>query len=749
MHGVECVGMVTLTRAKKSCLVMSVWLLAAIMLLVQVASAAGTTHQLKSRLGCVPFVARSIEAMSFTEYLTTVLLNELERSGAFEVVERKRLESAMDMEGVRSDALGQDQLQRLGGRLGVDFLVSGSVSSQPQGMIIEITVLNVRGQRVVLTESLRMGESDVARVLQELAIRIRDAAKASAVPAAGAVMQKPLSPAVGLEAAGSTNRIRLRWKHPEPGRVIGYMVLRGVGLQGPFNSVGTVTDPGYSDEQLRLNETYFYKIVTVGQGGVVSEPTAVVQGATSVAPAVPIFMNAEPVLGGAVLTWRQRPCAGGDERTLPKGVRIYRRTSQEKEFVPITRVINDSCSFQDQGLADGTTYLYTMTAFNQAEAESEQSVQLSVTTPPVTSGLTAVSAKVRRVPLTWQMHPFTGVSGYKILRGAVKDGPYQEISSIADRLQTSYLDTGLSDKTTYWYRVVAKSKEQGTGGASSEVSATTRDVPPTPVKLLAGQGEPRRVTLTWESHAAPDDELRGYYLYRGEPGQDKLAKIAELSADTRSYRDGEEPLKDATSYSYAIASFNAGGAVSAMSVRTSATTKAVPTAPQGVTAVSGELRRITLSWKKNPEADIAEYAVFRQQGDSDFRPLKRTVETTLRDLDLQDGASYHYRVQAIDRDGLMSRFSDQVKGTTKAIPAPVEGLHLKDKTIRLVGWQKSAQTDVVRYHIYKKSFLGGQKLTTVEVPEWRCTEAGRFELYVTAVDRDGLESEPSAVLAVE
>jgi len=125
------------------------------------------------------------------------------------------------------------------------------------------------------------------------------------------------------------------------------------------------------------------------------------------------------------------------------------------------------------------------------------------------------------------------------------------------------------------------------------------------------------------------------------------------------------------------------------------------------------------------------------------------VETTLGDVDLKDGASYRYRVQAVDRDGLMSQYSEPVKGTTKALPTPVEGLHLKDKSVRLVGWQKSAQTDVLRYHVYKKSFLGGQKLTTVEVPEWRCSEPGRLELYVTAVDSDGLESEPSVVLAVE
>lgn len=742
--------MVILNRVEKCCLIAGVWLCAVITLFVSVTPVLAADHLLKSRLGCVPFVAGNIEAMAFTEYLTTVLLNELERTGAFEVSERKSLEAAMDLEGVRSDSLGQEQLQRLGTRLGVDFLVSGNVSSQPQGMLIEVRVLGLRGQRVILTEKQRMNESEMSRSLQELALRIRDAARGGATaPLAGSVPTKPLAPAAGLEAAGSTNAIRLRWNHSEPTRVVGYMVLRGTGPQGPFNSVSTVTEAVYADEQLRLNETYYYQIVAVGQGGAVSEPTVAVRGATSVAPAVPTFMNVEPILGGAVLSWRQRPCSAGDERIQPKGVRIYRRASAGKEFAPISRVSDEVPSFRDQGLADGSTYVYTMTAYNQAGAESEQSVQLSVTTPPLTSGLAAVGSKVRRVPLSWQVHPFAGVSGYRVLRATVKEGPYQEVAVINDRLQTSHLDTGLGDKTSYWYRIAAISKEQGTGGASGEVPATTRDVPPTPLKFTAGQGEPRRVTLTWESNAVPDDELKGFYLYRGDAGQEKKIRIAELSADKRSYRDAEDPLKDAASYVYQIVSFNTGGAVSVQSAVATAVTKAVPKSPHGVTAASGEPRRVSLRWQKNVEADIAEYAVFRQYGDSDFKELKRTADAVLVDTELKDGATYQYRVQVLDRDGLVSQLSAPVKATTKALPPAVNSLQLKDKSARLVSWQKSAQADIKRYHIYKKGFLGGQKLTSVEGTEWRISEPGKLELYLTAEDNDGLESEPSGLLMVE
>ncbi len=735
---------------KKAIRIVRTPLVIAVLLFATVSWGAAAEHRLKAKLGAVPFVARNIEAMAFTEYLTTVLLNELDNTGQFEIFERKRLESMMALEGVRSDSLTPEQMQRMGSRLGLDFLVAGNVTSQPQGMLIDLRLLGLRSQNILFTEQTRMVEADATRVLRELARRIRNAAQqGSATTPTTAVATGPLQPPVNLEAIGSTNAIRLRWKHQNQAQVAGYLVMRSVTAEGPFSTVSTVTETAYNDENLRLNESYYYRIACVGQGGGSSAPTAVVRGATTIAPAVPIFMNVEPILGGAVLSWRQRPFSVGDERTAPKGVRIYRRTVDEKELSPVAKAGDDPPQFRDQGLKDGAAYFYAMTAFNQAGAESELSVQLSVTAPAATDGLTATSAKVRRVPLSWQLHPFEQVSGYRLERADTNEGPYREVAMINGREQTTYLDSGLTDKTTYWYRIIALSKESGSGGASASISATTRDLPPAPVRVTATSGEPRRVSIKWESTATPDDELTAYQIYRGEKGQEKLIKIAELKAQQTWFRDDEKPLHDKTAYSYAVSAVNAGGAVSQLSSRADAVTKAVPATPQGLSAASGEPRKVTLRWTKNPEADIAEYVVYRKRDDGEFRQLMKTGETAFVDSELKDGLAYTYQLQAIDKDNLESLLSETVTATTKLLPKAVEGVTLKDRATRQIAWVQSSQADVKHYHIYKKSFFGGQKLATVETNAWKVAEPGKLELYVTAEDADGLESEPSAVVAVE
>ena len=738
------------TMIKNAARIVCTPLVISVLLLAAVSWGAAAEHRLKAKLGVVPFVAKNIEAMAFTEYLTTVLLNELDNTGQFEIFERKRLESMMALEGVRSDSLTPEQMQRMGDRLGLDFLVAGNVTSQPQGMLIDLRLLGLRSQTILFTEQTRMAEVDAPRVLGKLAVKIRNAAQQGNAPALiDAVAVGPLQPPVNLEAIGSTNVIRLRWKQQNQAQVAGYLIMRSVAAEGPFNTVSTVTEPFYNDENLRLNESYYYRIACVGQGGGSSEPSAVVRGATTIAPAAPIFMNVEPALGGAVLSWRHRPFSAGDERTAPKGVRIYRRTAEEKEFLPIARAGDDPPLFHDQGLKDGGVYFYAITAFNQAGAESELSVQLSVTTPPVTSGLAATGGKVRRIPLNWQMHPFDQVSGYRLERADTKEGPYREIALLNGREQTTYLDTGLTDKTTYWYRIIALSKESGSGGASSPVPATTRDLPPAPVRVTATSGEPRRVSIKWESTAAPDDELIAYQIHRGGKGQDRLLKIAEVKAQQTWFRDDEKPLQDKTTYSYAVSAVNAGGAVSQLSTRADAVTKAVPATPLGLAAASGEPRKVTLRWSKNPEADIAEYLVYRKSDDGEFRQVHKTSENTFADTNLNNGQGYAYRIQAVDRDSLESLVSEMVTATTKPLPKAVEGVMLQDRATRRIAWSPSSQSDVKRYHIYKKSFFGGQKLATVETTAWKATEPGKLELYVTAEDADGLESEPSAVVTVE
>ena len=72
-------------------------------------------------------------------------------------------------------------------------------------------------------------------------------------------------------------------------------------------------------------------------------------------------------------------------------------------------------------------------------------------------------------------------------------------------------------------------------------------------------------------------------------------------------------------------------------------------------------------------------------------------------------------------------------------------------TLRLV-WQAPPQHDIEKYNVWQKGFLGSKILDSTEDTEYepRPGDIGKTaNLYVTAVDRDGLESVPSEIVLMD
>jgi fibronectin type 3 domain-containing protein len=128
-------------------------------------------------------------------------------------------------------------------------------------------------------------------------------------------------------------------------------------------------------------------------------------------------------------------------------------------------------SYTDTGLTNGKVYYYVVVAVDSA-GDSGSSAQASATpestlsaVPPVPTGL-AVSAGSAEVGLTWTLS--AGASSYQVKRATVSGGPYTLIGS---PISASYIDTGLTNGTTYYY-VIAAVDTAGASGNSSQVSAT-------------------------------------------------------------------------------------------------------------------------------------------------------------------------------------------------------------------------------------------------------------------------------------
>jgi hypothetical protein len=198
------------------------------------------------------------------------------------------------------------------------------------------------------------------------------------------------------------------------------------------------------------------------------------------------------------------------------------------------------------------------------------------------------------------------------------------------------------------------------------------------------------VVLTW---TAPEKTLVGsapaissYVIYRGELESD-AATAQDMKLKSPLVKIGETqsaPYQDAqftfgTAYVYSVRSVvqKAGAALesanSNLFVVTPRNTFA-PGTPQGLLVVlvprQGETAaHLELSWAINPETDIAGYYVYR--GDQAGTPGTRLntellLTPAFRDMNVQPGQSYFYRVTAVDRAGNESPSSAIVSGGVPA-----------------------------------------------------------------------------------
>ncbi len=102
-----------------------------------------------------------------------------------------------------------------------------------------------------------------------------------------------------------------------------------------------------------------------------------------------------------------------------------------------------------------------------------------------------------------------------------------------------------------------------------------------------------------------------------------------------------------------------------------------PVYPKGLEAEPGD-STVSLSWRPNPEPDIWWYAVYR--GDSSgFSPSESTLVAQVTgpawvDSQVVMGATYYYRVSAVNNKGYGSGYSQEVEGKTGVKERREEGL---------------------------------------------------------------------------
>lgn len=280
---------------------------------------------------------------------------------------------------------------------------------------------------------------------------------------------------------------RLVWSDPVASDLAGIYIYRdGVRINND-----EAVDPGvevFIDDTAEDDTAYAYTVRGFDSSGNLADPSNTANITTNdlTAPSVPTNVQSTVTATTQVdvlITW---DAVGGDVDEY----KVYRDGTE------IATVSAPTTQYNDQDLAGFTAFTWYVTAVDAADNESGPSTSTGVTTPDITDP-TAPTNLVRstadgKVNLAWtgstDASPGSGLDAYVIYRGQ-SPNPTTAIAAVPAP-STTYEDTGLTNGTTYYYRVVARDNAGNASGYSNEVTATpVGDDPPS----VSFTGEPYSV----------------------------------------------------------------------------------------------------------------------------------------------------------------------------------------------------------------------------------------------------------------
>jgi Fibronectin type III domain len=203
------------------------------------------------------------------------------------------------------------------------------------------------------------------------------------------------------------------------------------------------------------------------------------------------------------LTWQPPPPGSASPAPSSPGYFVYEGTSPGRESkAPVNATPVSGLSYVVKGLANGTTYYFTVAAAG-TRATSAEVTATPATTPGAPAGL-AVAPAHARATLSWTAPASDGgsaVTGYRIYLGATTDFTHGTLAGAVTGTRAKV--TGLTSGASYWFRVAAvNAAGQGTWSLPVLASVPPAVGPGTPASPPSASG-PATAPATVPPLAAP------------------------------------------------------------------------------------------------------------------------------------------------------------------------------------------------------------------------------------------------------
>jgi fibronectin type 3 domain-containing protein len=528
---------------------------------------------------------------------------------------------------------------------------------------------------------------------------------------------------VSVTVIPSGEQLNLTWTASAATDFANYKVYRGTTpgfIPSGGNLIASPSTNSYFDSGLTDEDTYYYRVSAVdevpNEGTYSDEASGTPQDTVAPAKVTGLLVSVVASGNSLSLTWNASGASDFVEYW------VYRSTTSGG---PYTNIVNRSTnSYTDINLLDGTPYYYVVSAVDEVPNEGITSDEASgtpddsVAPGKVTGVVVTVVAAGEALNLTWTASAAGDLANYKVYRSLTAGFSPAPQYLVGTPSSNSFLDSGLTDDTPYYYRITAVDEVPNEGTASDEASGTPHDsTPPSKVAGLSisDPGIGNALDLSWTENSEAD--LAGYKIYRDvfSGFTPNVGNFITQTSDN-SYRD--TGIDDGTTYYYVVTAIDEVPNEGTPSDEKSGVSFDVEAPPQVVgviISVVPEGNKLNIQWNASTAGDLALYNVYRDTT-SGFIPevtylIASPATNYYNDSGLQDGETYYYKITAQDEvpnEGTPSAEASATPEDTVTPPA-VTGLSIVNPKVgnRLdLSWDANPAPDLDRYKVYRHTTPG-------------------------------------------